>query len=70
MWEKLYKIQSSIEFKEMWAKFFNQTGNVAYPIFYQFVTNKIMAQLIKSLCIKSKEPSTDIVESMLMLSDI
>ena len=54
----------------MWAKLLNQTGKVAYPIFYQFVTNKIMAQLIKSLCIKSKEPSTDIVESRLILSDI
>ena len=41
MWEELYKIQASIEFKEMWAKFLNQTGNVAHPIFYQYVTNKI-----------------------------
>ena len=62
MWEKLYKIQSSTEFKEMWAKF-NLTGDVAHPIFYQFVTNKILAQLIKSMFIKSKEPRTDIVES-------
>ena len=30
MWEKLYKIQSSTEFKEMWEKFLNQTGNVAH----------------------------------------
>ena len=44
MWESYYKLCSSDEFKDKWVKII---GSKATPIFYQFITDKMMEALIK-----------------------
>ena len=47
MWEKYYKFRSSENFKKNWGTFLQKSiGMQACPIFYQFVTEKIMEHLI------------------------
>lgn len=48
MWERYYKLRSSEAFKARWAKLLRESiGTEACPIFYQFVTDAIMEELIK-----------------------
>ena len=48
MWERYYKLRSSESFKARWAKLLQESiGTEVCPIFYQFVTDAIMEELIK-----------------------
>ena len=48
MWEYYHKLRSSTSFKEMWTTLLQQSiASELCPIFYQFVTDTIMEELIK-----------------------
>ena len=46
MWENYYKLRSSNHFKEAWSELLRKIECQACPIFYQFVTEKMMEWLI------------------------
>ena len=49
MWENYHKLRVSAPLKEMWATLLQQSiTREPCPIFYQFVTNTIMEELIKT----------------------
>ena len=49
IWERYYKYRSSDEFKVMWREFLQKTiGFEACPIFYQYITDKILETLLKN----------------------
>ena len=49
IWERYYKFRSSDEFKVMWREFLQKTiGFEACPIFYQYITDKILETLLKN----------------------
>lgn len=49
MWENYHKLRASAPFKEMWATLLQQSiTREPCPIFYQFVTDTIMEELIKT----------------------
>lgn len=48
MWGNFYKLRSSDDFREFWKKFLSESiGARACPIFYQFVVDQVMDQLVK-----------------------
>ena len=56
MWESYYKFRSSERFVEVWSWAINESGGDPTAIYYQFVTDAIMEELIKQhFPIKSEE---------------
>ena len=48
MWGRYHKLRSSESYRTTWSKFLKALGcEAAGPIFYQFVTDSLMQQLIK-----------------------
>ena len=49
MWESFFKLRSSQAFKDLWAKFLRDSIRCepACPIFFQFITDAIMEELIR-----------------------
>ena len=48
MRENYYKLQSSAKFRYMWTVFLRDSIDVeAYPIFYQFVSDSTLEELLK-----------------------
>ena len=48
MWQNYYKLRSSNEYVDAWKNFLHEAIKVkASPIFFQFVTDKLMEKLIK-----------------------
>ena len=48
MWENYYKLRSKDDFKSMWSKFLHDSIAIqASPIFFQFITDKVMKKMIK-----------------------
>jgi hypothetical protein len=46
MWQKYYEMRTSEHFKGAWSDILKNINSVPCPIFYQFVTDKIMESLI------------------------
>lgn len=61
MWEKFYKLRSDAKFRDLWAKFLNDSiASEACPIFYQFVTDALMKKLIESyFCVEASSSSDE-----------
>ena len=59
MWEQYYKLRSSDKFIQLWKKLFEciKPAQTQSPIFWQFVTQKVMEDLIKEeyKCIEDRE---------------
>ena len=47
MWERYYKLRSSKSYVDLWIDVLKQVDFEGGPIFYQFVTDFLMEQLIK-----------------------
>ena len=55
-WESYYKFRSSERFVEVWSWAINESGGDPTALYYQFVTDAIMEELIKQhFPIKSDE---------------
>ena len=49
MWEEYHKVRTSTKFREMWGHFIGKSLCVAAsPTFYQFITDRMFDELIKS----------------------
>lgn len=66
MWEKYYKLRSNDKFRCMWEKFLLESiATIATPIFYQYVTDKIMEALIKEhFSLKSGSANNKVVVTL------
>ena len=47
MWERYHKLRSSDSYRATWSKFLEALGCEAIAVFYQFVTDSLLEQLIK-----------------------
>ena len=47
MWANFHQVRISHSFRDSWIKFLKITDCEAVPVFYQFVTNALMEQIVK-----------------------
>ena len=66
MWEKYFKLRASDPFRSVWANFLQKSiGMNSCPIFYQYVTDKLMESLIKEAFVGYEVEKEDTVATYL-----